>query len=70
MNIRMSSDYAGKLFWPNTVRTIGQALVLAPLRALRCWPSAPPIGRRVWNIQHVAQFRRSIWHGDPCDHYH
>lgn len=35
MNIFMSNDYAGdQLLWPNVVRAIGQALVLAPLSAV------------------------------------
>lgn len=35
MNIYMTSDYAtDQLFWPNIVRAIGQALVMAPLSAV------------------------------------
>ena len=35
MNITMNNDYAAEqLFWPNVVRAIGQALVLAPLSAV------------------------------------
>ena len=35
MNIFMTNDYAaGQLLWPNIVRAIGQALVLAPLSAV------------------------------------
>jgi MFS transporter, DHA2 family, multidrug resistance protein len=35
MNIYMTIDYASdQLFWPNVVRAIGQALVLAPLSAV------------------------------------
>src|SRR6266704_6441224 len=35
MNIYMTGDYAtDQLFWPNIVRAIGQALVLAPLSAV------------------------------------
>jgi MFS transporter, DHA2 family, multidrug resistance protein len=35
MNIHLSSDFAGdQLFWPNVVRAIGQALVLAPLTSI------------------------------------
>lgn len=35
MNIAMNADYAGdQLLWPNVVRAIGQALVLAPLAAI------------------------------------
>ncbi|MGJ5176688.1 MDR family MFS transporter [Bradyrhizobium oligotrophicum] len=35
MNIYMTSDYAAdQLFWPNVVRAIGQALVMAPLSAV------------------------------------
>ena len=35
MNIYMTNDYAtDQLFWPNIVRAIGQALVLAPLSAV------------------------------------
>jgi MFS transporter, DHA2 family, multidrug resistance protein len=35
MNIHLSSDFAGdQLFWPNIVRAIGQALVLAPLTSI------------------------------------
>jgi DHA2 family multidrug resistance protein len=35
MNIYMSNDYAtDQLFWPNIVRAIGQALVMAPLSAV------------------------------------
>src|SRR5262249_31353124 len=35
MNIYMSNDYAtDQLFWPNVVRAVGQALVLAPLSAV------------------------------------
>ncbi|WFU73620.1 MDR family MFS transporter [Bradyrhizobium sp. CB2312] len=35
MNITMTNDYAAdQLFWPNVVRAIGQALVMAPLSAV------------------------------------
>ncbi|MGJ4944174.1 MDR family MFS transporter [Bradyrhizobium sp. HKCCYLS1011] len=35
MNIFMTNDYAAdQLFWPNVVRAIGQALVMAPLSAV------------------------------------
>src|SRR5712672_3081193 len=35
MNIYMTNDYAtDQLFWPNVIRAIGQALVLAPLSAV------------------------------------
>ncbi|WP_454632364.1 MDR family MFS transporter [Bradyrhizobium cenepequi] len=35
MNIYMSNDYAtDQLFWPNIVRALGQALVMAPLSAV------------------------------------
>jgi DHA2 family multidrug resistance protein len=35
MNIYMTSDYAtDQLFWPNIVRALGQALVMAPLSAV------------------------------------
>ncbi|VIO68368.1 MDR family MFS transporter [Bradyrhizobium ivorense] len=35
MNITMTNDYAtDQLFWPNIVRAIGQALVMAPLSAV------------------------------------
>jgi DHA2 family multidrug resistance protein len=35
MNIYMTNDYAAdQLFWPNVVRAIGQALVMAPLSAV------------------------------------
>nr|WP_244642081.1 MDR family MFS transporter [Chelatococcus reniformis] len=35
MNIHMTADYASdQLFWPNVVRAVGQALVLAPLSAV------------------------------------
>ncbi|MFB9268437.1 MDR family MFS transporter [Bradyrhizobium erythrophlei] len=35
MNIFMSNDYAtDQLFWPNVVRAVGQALVMAPLSAV------------------------------------
>src|SRR5258705_6865962 len=35
MNICMSTDYASdQLFWPNVVRAVGQALVVAPLSAV------------------------------------
>jgi DHA2 family multidrug resistance protein len=35
MNIFMTSDYAtDQLFWPNIVRALGQALVMAPLSAV------------------------------------
>jgi DHA2 family multidrug resistance protein len=35
MNIYMTNDYAtDQLFWPNIVRAVGQALVLAPLSAV------------------------------------
>jgi DHA2 family multidrug resistance protein len=35
MNIYMTFDYAGdQLFWPNIVRAVGQALVMAPLAAV------------------------------------
>jgi DHA2 family multidrug resistance protein len=35
MNIHMSNDYAtDQLFWPNIVRAVGQALVMAPLSAV------------------------------------
>ncbi len=35
MNITMTNDYAtDQLFWPNIVRALGQALVMAPLSAL------------------------------------
>lgn len=35
MNITMTSNYAAdQLFWPNVVRAIGQALVMAPLSAV------------------------------------
>ncbi len=35
MNIAMTNDYAtDQLFWPNIVRALGQALVMAPLSAL------------------------------------
>ncbi|MGX5850039.1 MDR family MFS transporter [Mesorhizobium sp. PL10] len=35
MNIHMSGSYASdQLFWPNIVRAIGQALILAPLSAI------------------------------------
>ena len=35
MNIYMTNDYAtDQLFWPNVVRALGQALVLAPLSAV------------------------------------
>lgn len=35
MNIHMTSDYAAdQLLWPNVVRAVGQALVMAPLSAV------------------------------------
>jgi len=35
LNIYMTNDYAtDQLFWPNTVRALGQALVMAPLSAV------------------------------------
>jgi DHA2 family multidrug resistance protein len=35
MNIHMTADYASdQLFWPNVVRAVGQALVLAPLASV------------------------------------
>jgi DHA2 family multidrug resistance protein len=35
MNIHMTSNYAAEqLFWPNVVRAVGQALVMAPLSAV------------------------------------
>jgi DHA2 family multidrug resistance protein len=35
MNIYMTFDYAGdQLFWPNIVRAVGQAMVMAPLAAV------------------------------------
>jgi MFS transporter, DHA2 family, multidrug resistance protein len=35
MNITMTTDYAtDQLFWPDVIRAIGQALVLAPLSAV------------------------------------
>ncbi|OZA95926.1 MAG: EmrB/QacA family drug resistance transporter, partial [Rhizobiales bacterium 39-66-18] len=35
MNTHMSVDYAGdQLFWPNIVRAIGQAVILAPLSGI------------------------------------
>jgi len=35
MNIYMTSNYGtDQLFWPNVVRALGQALVMAPLSAV------------------------------------
>ena len=68
MNIDLSRDVAAdQLLWPNVVRAVGQALLLAPLSAVATAGIAGECRVRVGAVQHAAQSRRRGRHRRAAD---